>query len=384
MRKFMLATGCAMALACALAVAPPSGAAEANRPVSAPTLTMLGRPIQDTPSSCEPYTIRSASFFKADGSPSTSADLTAGFVLMERTPAGLDVSLAVPPEGFTPATATDSTLSLFGIPDRPKSNEALADWLTVWGRTLHLPSIALPLGCSLPVASDLSVNSTEPAAGDPSSVASSTNWSGRLAGGTYFTSVAGTVTQPGYTLYNCGDASKTAHSTWVGLGGWNSGSLVQNGIDTYTGRTVPYAFWEALPDFPTEQYGGVSGLKGEQLHFTTTWNGAPRNTATFSWLNVATGSSTSITAGSARDFDPRHAEWIDERTSGCNAVDGPFCLFQRSDNQVNWGGERVNGSNPASSTGSVSIEMRRQNGTQLGYSTNVNSTASIAYWTRCS
>jgi len=207
MRKFMLATGCAMALACALAVAPPSGAAEANRPVSPPTLTMLGRPIQDTPSSCEPYTIRSASFFKADGSPSTSADLTAGFVLMERTPAGLDVSLAVPPEGFTPATATDSTLSLFGIPDRPKSNEALADWLTVWGRTLHLPSIALPLGCSLPVASDLSVNSTEPAAGDPSSVASSTNCSGRLAGGTYFTSVAGTVTQPLHERRRDGDAT---------------------------------------------------------------------------------------------------------------------------------------------------------------------------------
>lgn len=296
----------------------------------------------------------------------------------------MNVTFAEPPEGFTPATAAPSALALFGIPSRPDAGPALTSWLETWGTTLHLPGTALPLGCSLPVSSGPSVDSTDLSGSDPNSGASSSNWSGRLAGGTYFTSVAGTVTQPGYTLYNCGDANNTAHSTWVGLGGWNSSSLIQNGIDTFTGRSAPYSFWQTLPDTSTEQYGGVSGLKGDRLHFTTTWNGSPVNNATFSWLNVDTGNSLSITAGSARDFDPRHADWIDERTSGCNAVDGPFCLFQRSDNQVNWGGERVNGSNPANSTGSVLIAIKRPNGTQLGYATNVNDTASVAYWSRCS
>jgi hypothetical protein len=73
----------------------------------------------------------------------------------------------------------------------------------------------------------------------------SSNWSGYAAYGRTFTSVTSTWTQPSVT---CGPAS-TYSSYWVGLDGYNSGSVEQLGTeaDCSGGSPSYYAWYEMYP-----------------------------------------------------------------------------------------------------------------------------------------
>jgi hypothetical protein len=82
-----------------------------------------------------------------------------------------------------------------------------------------------------------------PATGAKAGLASP-NWSGQVAGGTY-QGVAGKWIVPAVQATTANKYS----CTWIGLGGWSNGSLIQTGTesDSVNGHTRYYAWLEMLP-----------------------------------------------------------------------------------------------------------------------------------------
>lgn len=141
---------------------------------------------------------------------------------------GIENNFPVPPEGFNPLTASDETLETYGFPPRPVDKEELTEWKENMAayKTTPIPEIEQTdrvHGANIPVPNMLTTFSSSDIRNSYS-----TNWSGYVAkGGTNaFAQVQGDFVQP---TIQSGCANNTYESTWVGLGGYNSGKLVQTG-----------------------------------------------------------------------------------------------------------------------------------------------------------
>jgi Peptidase A4 family len=146
--------------------------------------------------------------------------------------------------------------------------------------------------------------------------ARSLNWSGYAAyqGGTTFTDVKGSWTQPAAT---CRSGQKQYASFWVGLDGYNSSSVEQIGTDSDcngTNRPVYYAWYELYPAPPVNLSLAVH--PGDVMAAEVSVSGS---TFTLSLVNQTTGASFSTTqsvAGAALSS----AEWVAEAPSRCAAT----------------------------------------------------------------
>jgi len=130
--------------------------------------------------------------------------------------------------------------------------------------------------------------------------ATSTNWSGYAATGSTYTSVSASWVQP---TGSCTSATRYS-SFWVGLDGYNSNSVEQDGTDTDCsgGRPVYYGWYEMYPN-PSFSFGNTvragdtmsasvtytatntyklvlsDATQGWSVSTTQTLSGAPRNSA---------------------------------------------------------------------------------------------------------
>ena len=149
---------------------------------------------------------------------------------------------------------------------------------------------------------------------------SSSNWAG------YVADTAGTIYQADAVsgAFNVSPESGTVTASWVGLGGFNSGSLIQTGVD----QSIDATWYELLPDYPVylyyvnpgdTMYGEVALDSSNGLWYVLIWDETTGN-----WysneFSYATDTSTAVWIvevqpnGAVPYFDPvnfSYAQWED-------------------------------------------------------------------------
>jgi hypothetical protein len=103
----------------------------------------------------------------------------------------------------------------------------------------------------------------------------SSNWSGYAARNGPYKSVSASWVEP---RGNCGGRGHKYSSFWVGLDGFNSGSVEQTGseMDCRNGRPSYYSWYEMFPKFPVRFPNPVR--PGDHFHGSVTYNGGGRFT----------------------------------------------------------------------------------------------------------
>lgn len=132
------------------------------------------------------------------------------------TTIGSDTFFA-PPAGFDPTKATDGQLAEYGFPKRPDTGSDQYDaWLNAMSHYKYTVPVKHLFHRSVGARGSAAISST------------SNNWGGYMANSYVqeYDLSNGTFTQPSVT-HLC---NASTWLNWVGLGGWNSGNLIQAGI----------------------------------------------------------------------------------------------------------------------------------------------------------
>jgi hypothetical protein len=138
-------------------------------------------------------------------------------------------------------------------------------------------------------------------------------WSGYVATGGPFVGVSGTFSVP-----NLAAARHQSNATeWVGIDGADNRYLIQAGVqqdyDPATGRVGHYAWWESLPDHPTQLAIPLRVLPGDRITVVIGRTGSPSGTWWISVVNETTGqtfNTEQLYAGPGTS-----AEWVVEAPS---------------------------------------------------------------------
>jgi Peptidase A4 family len=139
----------------------------------------------------------------------------------------------------------------------------------------------------------------------------SLNWAGysSYAGNGTFTDVKGSWVQPKATCSN----KSTYSSFWVGLDGYNSGTVEQLGTEADCSHGTPsnYAWWEIYPN-PSNSIPGFTVTPGVTYTAEVKYNGG----GSFS-LSLSGGGHTFTTTRTLANPALSSAEWIAEAPSMC-------------------------------------------------------------------
>jgi hypothetical protein len=147
-----------------------------------------------------------------------------------------------------------------------------------------------------------------PTAG-PSALTYSFNWSGYVAtSSTTFKSVRSTFVQPAVTC----PVSGAFTVFWVGLDGWTTGTVEQDGTAALCNGTTPiyFAWWEMYPTNTIQATMGVS--PGDKIESSVSSNRG-HFTLTVKDLTAKTSHTNVETCGSGLTCSQSSAEWIIER-----------------------------------------------------------------------
>ncbi|HTR76400.1 MAG TPA: G1 family glutamic endopeptidase [Solirubrobacterales bacterium] len=153
------------------------------------------------------------------------------------------VTFGKPPQGFDAVKASAEELEDFAFPPRPTEEPALANWEEMVSK---FETTAPPIACSGKVGPSLS-----PAEGEVeySTLAASRNWSGYIANAplfpNHFVMAQSNYYQP-YGNKHASCKSNALEASWVGVGGRNTGALIQAGTSVNTSNGVgAFAVWTA-------------------------------------------------------------------------------------------------------------------------------------------
>lgn len=225
----------------------------------------------------------------------------------------------IPPASWRPATATISELNYFGVALRPdeKDQEATKQWLSEWD--LHYTATVAALPCTADKGMSAEIDSS--------------NWSGSVG------QVGGYYEAYGRTQFSAGIPCATqldSYTNWVGIGGVNSGHLIQNGFWNSHANGASAPFYELIgPGYDTSVTRLTSPLValGDIFNISTTYD--PFFGITFSWHDLTGGQLFHVTAtsvgghGPSFFYDGSTAEAIDERGS-INSVNSSLRNFGTS------------------------------------------------------
>jgi len=239
---------------------------------------------------------------------------------------GVENHCFVPPEGFNPIEASDEILERYGFPERPEDveSEDYAEWVALMESYTGTPEPEIYV---VEKESDnvtaLNTDDTYAATSE-----SSLNWSGYMSNlgsssSTYYTQVQMDYTQPTVSAIKSGITN--LNSYWVGLGGYNTGRLVQAGTSTQ-GLSTHKAWYEYLsPTGKTVsmQFLSLSVSAGDNMHVYISFQKS-NNLFNYYIANNTTGKSVSgtITLSASTQFDGTTAEWIVERCTINNSYAG--------------------------------------------------------------
>jgi len=143
----------------------------------------------------------------------------------------------------------------------------------------------------------------------------STNWSGYADTGSGFSTVSATWKEP---TPSCSGRTTALAAFWVGIDGYSSSSVEQDGtlIECYGGATYQFSWWEIYP-VNSVQVVGQSVAAGDSITATVTRSGTSYKLSVTDSTHSANSFSTTQTYSGAADSS---AEWIAEAPSGSSGV----------------------------------------------------------------
>jgi Peptidase A4 family len=144
----------------------------------------------------------------------------------------------------------------------------------------------------------------------------STNWSGYADTGSNFSKVSAHWTEP--TPGSCGSSSVTLAAFWVGIDGYSSASVEQDGtlIECYYGTNYQFSWWEMYPTNAIQTVGeSVAG--GDSITASVVRSGDSYTLAVTDASHTANSFSTTQSCSNCANSS---AEWIAEAPSGSSGV----------------------------------------------------------------
>jgi hypothetical protein len=143
----------------------------------------------------------------------------------------------------------------------------------------------------------------------------STNWSGYADTSTTFSSVAGNWTEPSVT---CSGFSEQLAAFWVGIDGYSSNSVEQDGTlaECYFGHAYYYSWWEMYPTNDI-QVVGSSVAPGDSISASVVRSGSSYTLKVTDSTHSANSFTTTQSCSSCANSS---AEWIAEAPSSSTGV----------------------------------------------------------------
>ena len=151
----------------------------------------------------------------------------------------------------------------------------------------------------------------------------STNWSGYADTGSSFSAVSASWTEP---TPSCSGRTESLAAFWVGIDGYSSDSVEQDGtlIECYRGSTYQYTWWEMYPTNDI-QVVGESLAAGDAITAKVTKSGTSYTLSVTDSTHTANSFSTSQSCSASSCVDSS-AEWIAEAPSSSSGVE-PLAKF---------------------------------------------------------
>jgi hypothetical protein len=143
----------------------------------------------------------------------------------------------------------------------------------------------------------------------------STNWSGYADTGSSFSKVSASWTEPSAT---CSSGSEQLAAFWVGIDGYSSDSVEQDGtlIECYRGRAYQYTWWEMYPTNDIQVVGETLAA-GDAITSTVTRSGTSYTLTVTDSKHTADSFTETQTCSSCANTS---AEWIAEAPSSSSSV----------------------------------------------------------------
>ena len=238
----------------------------------------------------------------------------------------------VPPAGFKPLKASNAELAEMNLPTRPSGGVRLAAWKSDMGQYK---------GTERPVLCESRTPISQPAgkhglfsagSGAVASHYGNDHWSGYVNNAGSYTEVAAHWTQQ--SAHACGCSGPTDEVTWVGIGGWSTDDLLQDGTRNYS-NTTPYAWFEYLGAVSVGILQRNNTKVGDNIAAAVSYS---NGTANFGVTDNGTYEVNVHLGGLAGDYDPSTAEFINERPAHCST--GCFPELTNT-GTTNWTGART-------------------------------------------
>ena len=238
----------------------------------------------------------------------------------------LTISRTIPASGFDPTTASDSALVANGYPARPADSGNLSRWKSEVSATVVGPGLCVDQTRRNGTTGGHDV----PAGGNPV-------WAGvvNTTGINAFKEVDGEFHQTGFRSTACANSHS---SSWVGLGGYHNGYLVQAGTDDNPDGSSA-DFFEAIINntYPAPVSAGLRINGGD--HVYTEVQDVNANSVQFEVWDITNGQDTGLVTASATGiynagYNGATAEYIDERPS--NGSLQPYPLREWYNHNILW------------------------------------------------
>jgi Peptidase A4 family len=145
----------------------------------------------------------------------------------------------------------------------------------------------------------------------------STNWSGYADTGSSFSAVSASWKEP---TPSCSGRTTSLAAFWVGIDGYSSNSVEQDGtlIECYRGGTYEFTWWEMYPTNAI-QVVGQSLAAGDAITATVTRSGTSYTLTVTDSTHPANSFTTTQTCSASSCVDSS-AEWIAEAPSSSSGV----------------------------------------------------------------
>ena len=143
----------------------------------------------------------------------------------------------------------------------------------------------------------------------------STNWSGYADTGSSFSKVAASWTEPSAS---CSSGAEQLAAFWVGIDGYTSSSVEQDGtlIECYRGRAYQYTWWEMYPSNSIQTVGSTLAA-GDAITSVVTRSGTTYTLTVTDSTHPANSFTKTETCSSCANTS---AEWIAEAPSSGSSV----------------------------------------------------------------
>lgn len=255
-------------------------------------------------------------------SPSTTEALADGGHSYHYDLNGTSSTLRVPPSSLSLVSASATQLSYYNLPPRPDATSgssalgySLTDWLNFINKITWPSNMCSWDGLRSAAATSQPVG--QPSPGSSAGNRTFLNWSGIVNNSNTYDQAQGTITEPSTSTYPCNQPSSAAY--WVGMGGYYSGNLVQDGSISLPNGD--YLWYEYLGAGGTINLTTVPGAvnPGDKIYMKIVQGGA---TTGFTVSDMTTGTFLGMNSNVPADYDGSSAEHIAERiTENGNLTD---------------------------------------------------------------